>query len=167
MSFASARAFSIGAFRARAVIESGASQHGDFHRIHFGVQRPVPEYLFLQQNLSLELSAPIAVTPAEATDLGLVQLGDDLTHGSVLNRNSGQHLVGRCAVVMTAFVDEQEPGHAGSLRPSAVRMLRCSTRLEDDHPNIGKCSQRPFDAPSDFVPRETAEAWGRTPTLRD
>ena len=87
--------------RARPVIESSASQRGDFHRIHFYVQHPVTEHLLLQQNLSLELSAPIAVAPAEATDLGLVQLGDNLTHGPVLNCNSGQHLVGRCAVVMT------------------------------------------------------------------
>ena len=36
-------------------------------------------------------------------------------------------------------------------------MLRCWTRLEDDHPIVGKCSQRPFDAPSDLVPRKTAE----------
>lgn len=30
-------------------------------------------------------------------------------------------------------------------------------RLEDDHPEIGKCSQGPFDEPSDLVPRKTAE----------
>ena len=30
-------------------------------------------------------------------------------------------------------------------------------RLEDDRPEIGKCSQRPLDAPPDLVPRKTAE----------
>ena len=30
-------------------------------------------------------------------------------------------------------------------------------RLEDDRPKIGKCSQRPFDASSNLVPRKTAE----------
>ena len=43
------------------------------------------------------------------------------------------------------------------LRPSSSYMLRCSTRFEDDHAKIGKRSQRPVDAPSDFLPRKTAE----------
>ena len=38
-----------------------------------------------------------------------------------------------------------------------VHALLCSTRLEDDHPKIGKRSQRPLDAPSGVVPRKTAE----------
>ena len=35
-----------------------------------------------------------------------------------------QHLVGRCDVVVTAFVDEQQPRHGGSFRPSAARRFR-------------------------------------------
>ena len=38
-----------------------------------------------------------------------------------------------------------------------VHALLCSMRLEDDHPKTGKRSQRPLDAPSDLVPRKTAE----------
>ena len=38
-----------------------------------------------------------------------------------------------------------------------VHALLCSMRFEDGHPKIGKRSQRPLDAPSDFVPRKTAE----------
>ena len=30
-------------------------------------------------------------------------------------------------------------------------------RLENDHPKIGKRSQRPLDALSDLIPRKTAE----------
>ena len=41
-----------------------------------------------------------------------------------------------------------------------VHALLCSTRLEDDHPKIGKRSQRPLDAPSGVVPRKTAEMIG-------
>ena len=38
-----------------------------------------------------------------------------------------------------------------------VHALLCSTRLDDDHPKIGKRSQRPLDAPSVLIPRKTAE----------
>ena len=58
---------------------------------------------------------------------------------------------------MTTFVDEQQPGHGGSLCSSAARMLRCSMRFEDDHPKVGKCSHGPLDASSDFLPAESAE----------
>ena len=39
-----------------------------------------------------------------------------------------------------------------------VHDLLCSMRFEDGHPKIGKRCQSPLDAPSDLVPRKTAES---------
>ena len=67
---------------ARAVIESGLGERGNIR----GVQLAVTVDLALQQALSLELPAAVAVAPAERAGLCLVQPADDRPPGPRLQR---------------------------------------------------------------------------------
>ena len=49
-----------------------------------------------------------------------MQPGDDRAHGPVLDRDARKNLVRRCGAVVTAFVDEQEPGHRERLPHGVV-----------------------------------------------
>ena len=89
------------------IVQRRPGERRDIRYIHLDIVAvQVSENLALQQTLAFELTAAIAVAPAEETALGLVQAFDDLAHDPVLDRHPGQNLVGRRGVVMTAFIDE-------------------------------------------------------------